>query len=139
MITKREVLKDTCKLFDPLGITSPVTVRAKVFMQTLWQLRIGWDEPLDTALQEEWNIILTDLQQLSGLAINRRYFQAFITEEMQLHVFVDASMKAYGAVAFLTSGDSATLVMAKNRVAPLNTLTLPKLELMAAVVASRVT
>ena len=48
-------------------------------------------------------------------------------------------MNAYGAVAFLTNGDSATLVMAKNRVAPLKTLTLPKLELIAAVVASRVT
>ena len=45
----------------------------------------------------------------------------------------------YGTVAFLTSGNSATLVMAKNRAIPLKTLSLSKLELMAAVFASRVT
>ena len=54
-------------------------------------------------------------------------------------MFADASMKAYGAVAFFTSGDRASLVMGKNHVAPLKTLkSLPKLELMAAVVASRI-
>ena len=108
-------------------------------MQLLWQFRVDWDEPLDTGHQEEWNTILTDLQQLSTLSINRRYFQAFVKEGMQLHVSADASMKTYGAVAFFTNRDSAMLVMVKNRVAPLKTLTLPKLELMAAVVASRVT
>jgi len=50
---------------------------------------------------------------------------------MQLHVFADASKKVYGAVAFFTSGNLTTLVMAKNRVTPLRTLTLPKLELMS--------
>ena len=88
-------------------------------MQVLWQLHIDWDEPIDSGLQEEWNTILTDLQQLSGLTIDRYYFQHFTREGIQLHVFADASMKAYGAVAFLTSGDHATLTMAKNRVAPL--------------------
>ena len=55
-----------------------------------------------------------------------------------LHVFVDTSIKTYGTVAFLTSGSEATLVMAKNCVAPLKSLTLPKLELMATVITSRV-
>ena len=103
-------------------------------MQMLWQLRVDWDEPLDTSLQEEWTTIIRDIQQLSGLTIARRYFQqGFVREGTQLHLFADASTKAYGAVAFLTSGDHATLVMAKNRVAPLKSLTFPKLELMAAV------
>jgi len=55
-------------------------------------------------------------------------------------VFADASIKAYRAVAFLTSGEQVTFVMAKNRIAPLKSLTFPKpkLELMAAVIASRV-
>ena len=98
-------------------------------MQMLWQLHVDWDEPLVTSLQEEWNTILADLQQLSSLTIDRHYFQVFNTASIQLHVFADASKKAYSAVAFFTS------LMAKNHVA----LTLPKLELMAAVVTSRVT
>jgi len=125
LITKRQVLKDTC-------------IRAKIFMQMLWQLHVNWDEPLVTSLQEEWNTILADLQQLSSLTIDRHYFQAFNTEGIQLQVFADANKKAYGAVAFFTSDDRTTLVTAKNRVAPLRTLTLPKLELMAAVITYRV-
>ena len=46
-ITKREILKEASKLFNPLGVTSPVSVRAKLFMQKLWQLHVAWDEPLD--------------------------------------------------------------------------------------------
>jgi len=50
---KREVLKDSSKLFNPLGITSPVSVHAKLFMQKLWHLHVDWDEPLDAVVKEE--------------------------------------------------------------------------------------
>jgi len=43
---KREVLRESCKVFDPLGLLSPVTIRAKTFMQSLWQRNVEWDEPL---------------------------------------------------------------------------------------------
>ncbi|XP_065883974.1 uncharacterized protein [Dysidea avara] len=139
LTTKREVLKDASKLFDPLGITSPVSVRAKIFMQKLWQLRVEWDEPLDATIRDEWITIISDIQKLSELIIDRCYFkEGFHRADVNLHVFADASMKAYGAVAFLVSDNNVSLTMAKNRVAPLKSLTLPKLELMAAVIASRV-
>ena len=54
-----------------------------------------------------------------------------------LHIFADASLTAYGAVAFLCSGNNTSFVMAKSRVAPLKSLTLPKLELMGALTAAR--
>ena len=139
LTTKREVLKDASKLFDPLGTTSPVSVRAKLFMQKLWQLNVDWDEPLDATVREEWTTIMDDMQRLSELAIDRHYFmKGFSRADVTLHMFADASTKAYGAVAFLTCGSEATFVFAKNRVAPLKNLTLPKLELMAAVIALRV-
>ena len=37
LVTKREVLRESSKVFDPLGLLSPVTIKARVFMQTLWQ------------------------------------------------------------------------------------------------------
>ena len=46
LTTKREVLKESSKLFDPLGLLSPVTIKAKFFMQSLWQRNLDWDEPL---------------------------------------------------------------------------------------------
>jgi len=68
------------------------------------------------------------------------YFkQTFIRDSIAVCVCADASMKANRAVAFLVSDDNITFVMAKNCVAPLKSLTLPKVELMAAVIASRVT
>ncbi len=54
-----------------------------------------------------------------------------------LHVFVDASQRAYGASAYLCKGNTSSLVIAKNRIAPLAKMTLPKLELMAAVIGAR--
>jgi len=75
------------------------------------------------------------------LTIDQCYFkqlQTFIKDSIAIHVFTDASVKEYGAVAFLVSNDDVTLVMAKNNVDPLKSQTLPKLELMATVIASRV-
>ena len=139
LTTKRHVLKDASKLFDPFGIASPVSVRAKLFMQKLWQLHIKWDEPLNTTTTEEWAAIIRDIRQLSTLPIERQFFKTRVfSNNVTLHVFADASTRAYGAVAYLASDNDVTFVMAKNRVAPLKNLTLPKLELMAAVIASRV-
>ena len=47
LTTKREMLQDSSKLFDPLSILNPISVHAKLLMQRLWQQRVMWDEPLD--------------------------------------------------------------------------------------------
>ena len=137
--TEREVLKEASKLFDPLGITSPVSVRAKLFMQKLWQLHVEWDEPLETSIKDEWIIMLRDIRQLSTSTLARRFFKInFNLSNITLHVFADDSTHAYGAVAFFTSDSDINFMMAKNCVAPLKRLTLPKLELMAAAIPFRI-
>ena len=68
----------------------------------------------------------------------RRYFiSTSTTKSLLLHVFADASIRAYGAVAYLCHNNHSSLAIARTRVAPLKTKTLPRLELMAAVVAAR--
>ena len=107
-------------------MASPVSVRAKLFMQKLWQLYINWDEPLNATTTEEWATIISDIQQLSKLTIERQFFKTgFPSTNVRLHVFADTSTKAYGAVAYLTSDNDVTLIMARNCVAPLKNLTLP--------------
>ena len=94
---------------------------------------------MNTTTTEEWAAIIRDIRQLWTLTIERQFFKTGVcSNNVTLHVFADASTRAYGAVAYLTSDNDVTFVMAKNRVAPLKNLTLPKLELMVAVIASRV-
>ena len=139
LITKREILQQSSKIFDPLGYLSPVTIQAKLLLQQLWLRNVEWDEPLPQPLQDRWITVATEIQYATNISINRQYLSIEdpITVD-QLHIFADASTKAYGAVAYIRSGSRTAFIMAKTRVAPLKELTLPKLELMAAVVATRV-
>ena len=57
LITKREILLDVSKIFDLLGFVSPVVIRAKILIQTLWKSKIAWDEPLNEELHAEWKVI----------------------------------------------------------------------------------
>ena len=50
--------------------------------------------------------------------------------------FLDASTKAYGAVVHIYQDQETSLVMFISRVAPIKTINLPKLEIMAAVMAT---
>ena len=140
LITKRECLQQSSKIFNPLGFLSPVTIRAKLFMQSLWQKHIDWDEPLEKDLRDEWLIIAKDIQVATTVTMPRQYFTNadLSSTAAQLHVFADASIKAYGAVAYLQVNEQMAFVIAKTRVAPVKELTLPKLELMAALIAARV-
>ncbi|KRZ77286.1 hypothetical protein T08_6948, partial [Trichinella sp. T8] len=43
--SKRSLLSVAFRVFDPVGCLAPFTVRAKMFLQTLWQRGTSWDEP----------------------------------------------------------------------------------------------
>ena len=127
------------KIHDPLGLLAPVTVKAKLLLQELWQQQLEWDEPLSNKLSTQWHDISHNIREAATITLPRCYFPH--AEEPptapHLHVFSDASPKAYGAVSDITSGNQCCLVMAKSRVAPLKKLTLPQLELMAALTGAR--
>ena len=125
-------------MFDPLGLLSPVTVRAKILIQDLWTGEFDWDEPVPEMISSTWRNIATDIQEAAEIEIPRFFFPTSgSTKELTLHVFTDASLKAYGATVYLSNGIETTLVMAKTRIAPVKSLTLPQLELMGAVIGSR--
>ena len=103
LVTKRDVLRESSKVYDPLWILSPVMIKAKLFIQTLWQCNVEWDEPLSEEVQRQWLCIAQDMQEALSLTVLRQYFPNItaISKPLQLHVFADASPLAYGAVAFL--------------------------------------
>ncbi|XP_063436301.1 uncharacterized protein LOC134717737 [Mytilus trossulus] len=138
-LTKRYILRQSSKIFDPLGLLSPVTVKAKIFMQSLWKLNLEWDEILPEDIQSKWILISRDLATSLETEIHRStQTQNENNRNLPtLHVFTDASTHAYGACAHILYDRKPTIVMAKNRVAPIKNITLPKLELMGAVIGAR--
>ncbi|GFX65918.1 integrase catalytic domain-containing protein [Trichonephila clavipes] len=139
--TKRFILQAVGKIFDPLGLISPFTVRMKCLLQDLWK-EIQWDDPLPTHIEKEWKKWCEELPHLRNLKIPRLVLDSTLLEDdVELHSFCDASKKAYGAAIYLRTksrnGISVKLVTSKSRVAPLNCVTLPRLELLGALVAAR--
>ncbi|XP_037045848.1 uncharacterized protein LOC119081228 [Bradysia coprophila] len=136
-ITKRTILSESAQLFDPLGMVNPVILMAKVFMQHLCIIHMDWDTELIEELQDKWKKFRKELLKLNELSFPRKVIiQNAI--DIQLHGFSDASEMAYGTCFYLRSIDGngsiqSSLICSKSRVAPINTTTLPRLELCAAV------
>ncbi|XP_062537780.1 uncharacterized protein LOC134206099 [Armigeres subalbatus] len=142
--TKREVLKVLMSLFDPLGFIAFFLIHGKVLMQDIWATGCEWDEQINEVLFTRWKQWSQLLPQLDALRIPRCYFKSLIPgydNELQIHLFVDASEVAYACVAYfrLQANDAVNiaLVGAKSKVAPLKTLSIPRLELKAAVLGVR--
>ncbi|XP_061171675.1 uncharacterized protein LOC133181151 [Saccostrea echinata] len=135
-VTKRLILQYSSQIYDPLGILSPVTVRAKILLQSLWKQRYEWDNPVPDEICKTWNSLANDLNIALSVQFPRKYFNK-VDGETTLHIFADASTKSYGAAAYICNRSESKLVMAKNTVAPLKSLTFPQLELMAALNVAR--
>lgn len=143
IITKRSVLSDIARLFDPLGLVGPIIVQAKLFLQVLWRNQITWDKPLASDLQTRWLNFRDKLAMLKNINIPRWLLTDRQATNLQLHCFCDASEKAYGAAIYLRSTNpdgsvTTNLIIAKSKVAPLadsrnqRRVCLPRLELSGA-------
>nr|XP_036227894.1 uncharacterized protein LOC118682658 [Bactrocera oleae] len=136
MHTKRRVLSDVAKLYDPTGVLAPVVVLAKLFIQDLWKAGLPWDAELPAELLNTWLIFRNSLQDISRLRIPR-WLGIRVGSLVHLHGFCDASSKAYAAVVYVqtidNSGTSPTvLVSVKLKIAPIKDVTIPRLELCGA-------
>ncbi|XP_031333989.1 uncharacterized protein LOC116164001 [Photinus pyralis] len=109
--TKRSVLGYVSRCYDPLGLLCGVICRAKQFIQSLWLLRSDWDEPLPEPIQSNWKDFLHVMSSLPKFRIPRCFNRGEFAE--------------------------AHLVKAKSRVAPLKTLSIPRLELLGSLLASQ--
>lgn len=141
-ITKRIVLKQIASAFDPLGVFSPVILRGKLFLQTLWNENLAWDEKLSPKDITQWFSVRDDLQRLPNTTFPRYigFLEAGI-RTYKLLVFCDASQLAYAAAVYLyqecKNVRKVDLIFSKTRLAPNKNISIPRLELLATVIGTR--
>ncbi|XP_024870107.1 uncharacterized protein LOC112453542 [Temnothorax curvispinosus] len=138
--TKRTILSEVARIFDPLGFLAPLTFTAKCLIQRLWTLKLDWDDEPPMDIRRSWNRFQTELGVLSSLRVPRAFNSCHVVR-CELHGFCDASELGYGAVIYLRivtrDGVVVRLLCAKSKVAPLRPLTIPGLELCAALFLSK--
>ncbi|GFW41706.1 integrase catalytic domain-containing protein [Trichonephila clavipes] len=98
----------------------------EVLLQEAWKLKLKWDDALPENIQK---IFRNEIVYLEKVNIPR-YVE--INENSELHLFVDACKSSYGACVYIRTvtplGVKIRLIRAKSRVAPLKTMTIPRLE-----------
>ncbi|KAK9678912.1 Pao retrotransposon peptidase, partial [Popillia japonica] len=77
IITKRTILSTTAKMFDPIGLISPIIITAKILMQRLWELHISWDDEVPQEIKSEWENFCLRLELCAALLLAR---QDYITK-----------------------------------------------------------
>ncbi|XP_075151482.1 uncharacterized protein LOC142225579 [Haematobia irritans] len=133
--TKREILSQISKLFDPVGWLSPCIIVAKIIMQQVWIDGTGWDERITDESLKKWNTFQINYPYINSIKIPR-WFDYCPESKVQFHGFSDASEKAYAAALYIRiknrNSISTHLVASKTKVAPIKTLSIPRLELCGA-------
>jgi hypothetical protein len=136
----RYILKHTASIFDPIGLISPFIVQARLIVQDCFQAKLGWDDPVPEALRERWKLFTDEVANLSLFTLPRCLQPR--PARNSIHVFCDASVKAYAAAAYFVAetddATTSTLIMSKTKVAPLSKTTIPRLELLGAVEATKI-
>nr|CAH7731761.1 unnamed protein product [Callosobruchus chinensis] len=140
IITKRYILSTISQIYDPLGLLGPSIIVCKIMIQKLWSLRITWDAEVPPALKKQWLHFHKNLSCFNSLLVPRNaVFNNYALKE--IHCFCDASKDAYATCIYMRSvnkqGDyNVQLLCAKTKVAPLKSVTIPKLELCACLLGS---
>ena len=145
VFTRRGVLSTVCSIFDPLGMIAPVVLQGKIILQQMCRDHLDWDEPIPEHLYAPWEKWLSNLPSLENISVERcvKSHDRPQVHRFELHHFSDGSKLAFGQcsylrLVFVDGSVECRLLMAKSRVAPLRTTTIPRLELSGAVLSAAV-
>lgn len=141
MPTKRNILSCIARIYDPCGWVSPLVFWAKALIQRLWILKLSWDDTLPSELTDEWNCFLKELPELEDIRIPRS-LGISKNDSVQMFGFCDASETGFSSCVYLKTTtvnglSEIKLLLAKTKVAPLKRVSIPKLELCAAHLLSK--
>lgn len=140
--TKRQLLSIAMSVFDPFGYLANFMLHTKTMIQILWRLGVAWDELIPESMFRQWQLWCSETSRVKQFRMPRCYSVNLMTAiNIQLHLFADSSEEAFAAVAYwrIESYDTTevTFVAGKVKCTPLKILSVPRLELQAAVLATR--
>ena len=141
-LTRRMILSQVNGIFDPIGLASPLVVNAKILLRKVTNQSAGWDDPVSERDRNDWIKFFHEMFEIERVKFARSTKPMNAIGQPTLILFSDASEEAFGACAYVrwetTDGKFvSTLLVAKSRVAPIKRLTIPRLELNAALLAAR--
>ncbi|XP_064215763.1 uncharacterized protein LOC103314804 [Tribolium castaneum] len=137
--TKRNILSIIARIWDPLGLLAPVTLYAKLLIREIWVQKLGWDDPVSADIQKIWSLLKGELHLLENFEIPR-HLGTCSNLPVTIVGFADASEKGYGAVVYVKVPEkvpTVRIICARSKVAPLKSLSIPRLELCAALLLAR--
>ena len=141
-ITKRQFLQFSASVFDLLSILSPAMLPLKVMFQQLFKEGKDWEKDLPTKSSAKFQQWLSKATKVPKIEIERCYTKNKEIKESLLAGFCDASKIGYAACIYVCAkyadeSASVKMIAAKTRVAPLTNQSIPRLELLGALVLSR--
>ena len=134
-ITKRQLLSNISKVFDPLSLALPVTIRGRLLMKQVWKDGTAWDEEVTPEVYRDWKLLKNDLASLREVKFPRKTGDTEIGQPTELHLFCDGSKACYGFACYVKQENSdPQLVFTKSKLAP-DDKSIPQLELLAVFLA----
>ena len=144
VLTRSMILSQIASVFDPLGLVQPFILSAKLLLREMIveNKSEGWDDPITQEYRAKWLHFFEDLYDLENLRVNRSIRPDRAIGNPVLIMFSDGSRYAYGAVAYCrfftgSGGYKTFIIMAKTKMAPTKQMTIPRIELCAAVLSCR--
>ena len=142
--TRRGLLSIISSIYDPLGFVTPFILSAKILMQELCKENLSWDDPIPGKYLKRWDIWINELPNIQRFHVSRCIKPPTLKGIVStwLLIFANASERGYGAVSYLQFEDEegnihCSFMMAKSRFAPLKKTTILRMELAAAVSATK--
>jgi Pao retrotransposon peptidase./Reverse transcriptase (RNA-dependent DNA polymerase)./Integrase core domain. len=141
-VCKRLLLSVYASFFDILGLWCPITTTLKLLIQKTWICKLGWEDEIEDEDKTDFFRIINCMNSVGNIPVGR-YLHASLScdTNYELHAFSDATKDSYAGCVYLksVSGNetNVNLVFAKSRIAPVKRPTLPRLELLGALIAYR--